>query len=305
MSSADPREFRESRPLPLLWWTGLILLFIAEVLILSGLFNHSAVPSTGGFVWTRLISLGGWIVRPAVAAVAATALVGWIRLRDELQRQLGGVIVPPGRTVALVLFHLAALSGFAWLTSRVQSGELQSSPFSHNGGLSPGWALRSRRSVFGPARAIPFKLWGTLLRHGGSTVLLLGGFVGVLAVEAAKKASDLWEHDWGNALNTTTTGSVYWVLRLISTSLVYDPKDWTVGTRSFAVKVHGPCSGVEGMALILVFLVAYLAIFRRACRFPHAFLLLATGLCPDVAGEYRAHRRADLHWLVRLSICGR
>ena len=86
------------------------------------------------------------------------------------------------------------------------------------------------------------------------------GARGALTVVAAGMASQLWEQDLGKALNTATTGSVYMCLQLIFPNPIFHPEGWIVGTPSFSVKIFGPCSGVEGMALILVFLRPYLVV---------------------------------------------
>jgi exosortase E/protease (VPEID-CTERM system) len=52
----------------------------------------------------------------------------------------------------------------------------------------------------------------------------------------------------------------------------------TVGTEEFYVLVSSVCSGYEGIGLIVVFLSAYLVVFRDRFRFPHALLLLPVGI---------------------------
>jgi len=47
---------------------------------------------------------------------------------------------------------------------------------------------------------------------------------------------------------------------------------------SFSVSIAAPCSGLEGMGLMLVFGIGWLWLFRRECRFPQALLLLPAGL---------------------------
>lgn len=51
-----------------------------------------------------------------------------------------------------------------------------------------------------------------------------------------------------------------------------------IGAREFFVRVGPQCSGVEGFALITVFLSLYMGLFWRDLRFPHALLLFPVGL---------------------------
>ena len=118
------------------------------------------------------------------------------------------------------------------------------------------------------AAAIPVRLWRPLARRGGAAVLLAGAVVGIAAAESSRIAIAVWQKDPGQTLTRATLGSVYSVLHLFCPNPVWRPAEWIVGTPSYAVKVYGPCSGAEGMTMILVFMGAYLAIFHRRYRFP-------------------------------------
>lgn len=68
------------------------------------------------------------------------------------------------------------------------------------------------------------------------------------------------------------------ILSLFSSSVVADPATATIGTQGFHVRIIDGCSGVEGMALMLVFSVGWVWFFRREFRFPQALLLIPAGL---------------------------
>jgi exosortase E/protease (VPEID-CTERM system) len=68
-------------------------------------------------------------------------------------------------------------------------------------------------------------------------------------------------------------------LRPFIPDLAADTATMTIGTDRFRATILGPCSGVEGVGLILVFSVVWLWFFRRECRFPQALLLIPAGVC--------------------------
>ena len=56
------------------------------------------------------------------------------------------------------------------------------------------------------------------------------------------------------------------------------PEVRELGMEDFYVYVWGPCSGIEGFALISIFLSIYLWMFRKDMHFPRAFLLFPSGV---------------------------
>jgi exosortase E/protease (VPEID-CTERM system) len=60
--------------------------------------------------------------------------------------------------------------------------------------------------------------------------------------------------------------------------LLADPATRIVGTQRFAVEILEFCSGLEGMSLILVFMIAWLWYFRKEYRFPRVLLLIPFGV---------------------------
>ena len=51
---------------------------------------------------------------------------------------------------------------------------------------------------------------------------------------------------------------------------VRDPATFILGTPRFSIIVLKACSGMEGLGLVLVFTVVWLAYFRKESRFPQA-----------------------------------
>jgi len=59
--------------------------------------------------------------------------------------------------------------------------------------------------------------------------------------------------------------------------LIVDPAKLQIGGPRFLGEIAPACSGLEGVGLMLAFGVAWLALFRKQCRFPQALLLLPAG----------------------------
>jgi exosortase E/protease (VPEID-CTERM system) len=103
--------------------------------------------------------------------------------------------------------------------------------------------------------------------------LLTAAAVGGLAWGAAQGAERLWR-----PLARPTLRVVADLLRLSGGEVIEQPADLIVGTSEFTVEIAPSCSGVEGIALIGVFLTAFLWLFRHDLRFPAAFALLPIGV---------------------------
>jgi exosortase E/protease (VPEID-CTERM system) len=71
---------------------------------------------------------------------------------------------------------------------------------------------------------------------------------------------------------------VHLLLRNVLPDVVADRAKLVIGTPRFAVEIAGPCSGFEGLGMILVFGLLWLWFFRKEIRFPQALLSLPAGL---------------------------
>ena len=80
------------------------------------------------------------------------------------------------------------------------------------------------------------------------------------------------------SLTALTFRAVTFELSTLGLSVVQDPLTRSLGTSNFSVEIAPLCSGMEGLALILVFGSAWLCLFRHKYRFPHAFILMPAAL---------------------------
>jgi exosortase E/protease (VPEID-CTERM system) len=67
------------------------------------------------------------------------------------------------------------------------------------------------------------------------------------------------------------------ILGLVSSQIAYEPVDRIIGVVGFRVSIGDPCSGYEGIGLVVAFLGGYFWFFRRSVRWPQAYYLIALG----------------------------
>jgi len=97
--------------------------------------------------------------------------------------------------------------------------------------------------------------------------------VGLLAIVAGLGSKLLWD-----LLSAGTFELVRCLLTFLYDDVLCEPANRTIGTPAFVVQILAPCSGFEGIGLIVVFLVAYLWTYRSQLRFPHVLCLLPVGI---------------------------
>ena len=68
------------------------------------------------------------------------------------------------------------------------------------------------------------------------------------------------------------------ILGLLLPNLIVQSGPFILGTPNFTVSIGAPCSGIEGLGLVLVFTSVWLWFFRKENRFPQAFLLIPCAL---------------------------
>jgi len=131
----------------------------------------------------------------------------------------------------------------------------------------------------------PLRTWAGIARQT-SPVWMYAAGAGVAAWFLRGPSQLLWIH--ASAANAGAS-NVYWlqvvtfravqgVLGFLLPDLVVDAGPFTIGTPRFMVSVGAPCSGIEGLGLVLVFTTVWLWFFRRENRFPQALVLIPGAL---------------------------
>jgi exosortase E/protease (VPEID-CTERM system) len=99
---------------------------------------------------------------------------------------------------------------------------------------------------------------------------------GLIAPVLATALRPVWK------LETISSGTFHLVASITETLgytlTINDPVKKWIGTEEFLIAVAPQCSGVEGIALVTLFVTIFLALFRSELRFPRAFLLYPAGI---------------------------
>jgi exosortase E/protease (VPEID-CTERM system) len=119
---------------------------------------------------------------------------------------------------------------------------------------------------------IPRIFWLRIVR-ASKFLWLWAALAAILACLSGSASQYLW-----TVTTSTTFRSCQLLLSPFISQMIVDPANLVIGTTRFSVRIEPGCSGLEGMGLILAFGVLWLILFRKESRFPHAFLLLPTGL---------------------------
>ena len=118
------------------------------------------------------------------------------------------------------------------------------------------------------------------LWHRWSAVFVAGTAVGLAGWIAGEFASRLWE-----SLAASTLWLVHDLLKQCAEDVVFVPAQRVIGTATFQVKIEWPCSGFEGMGLMLVLIASFLVISRQVLKFPRALWLLPLGCLLSYLGN--------------------
>ena len=171
---------------------------------------------------------------------------------------------------AWIAAHVALIACLAWLSSLLFPATPATLPFAAVVCL---WLTCAAAAVFCAFVAMaPLPLWLQAARALGNI-----WFYSIAAALAAAAAIPLTQELWRSTA-AATFGLVRLILQPILPGLTADPGTRVLGTQRFGVEILEFCSGLEGMSLILVFMVAWLWYFRREYRFPRALLLIPFGV---------------------------
>ena len=248
-------------------WVALLSLLSVELVWCINAFTVPDIEHASGLV-AVIVRDGAALLKIGIAFFATFALVlsrRYGELMAGLHDQRGYRWTPwlAGHAVAFGLFVAVSWSVFG--------------PARHVSAVSASWlvgwlATGSASVLLLLFAAAPAGVWWRLLRPEWPG-LLAAAFAGCLAWLGGLLAQMIW-----SPLAKMTFWCTRNLLGLAYADVYEDPARSIVGTTSFAVQIAPVCSGYEGIALIVVFVAAYLWLFRARLRFPSALLLLPVGI---------------------------
>jgi len=192
----------------------------------------------------------------------------WLKYRSALGRISAGINWSP-ISFRFLTAHFCSIVLFGALYSGASS--LARSPYSSL--LAGAWLATGLAAVSLAAFAfIPLIFWLRIIRE--THFLWMWTAAAALAASLSGKAiQSLWP-----LATEVTFRLTQLLLSQVVSGLIVDPGNFVIGTERFTVQIAPVCSGLEGVALIVVFGIVWLAIFRDRCRFPHALIVLPAGV---------------------------
>lgn len=241
---------------------GLAALFVAELLLLAVAYQFLAQIECHRIGAQALCEgLKSLVAR----AIVVLAIAGVLLMAHPAARKrfLGGAQAGSRLWAAV---HLAGL-GLLFLPLLRAGAQDLGAQFS--AALWP-WAAGGIAAALGGLFWLaPPPVWARLARDLGPVAL--GALaVGAALPDLAEAIRPIW--DW-SFLTRLTFDAVALFLAVFSTVSVADPAGYVIGVREFAVHISRQCSGVEGFALVTVFVAIYAVIFRATLRM-RRFLLV-------------------------------
>ncbi|MCX6595711.1 MAG: exosortase E/protease, VPEID-CTERM system [Acidobacteria bacterium] len=241
------------------------LTLLLEIAIIS-VWVDNAQLSRDGLIVGIVAQWGATVVRAVVAFALFWIVFGQAGAGTALEAIRHRLADQPVRWV-LAPWHGLALAAFGALSQQLYwSGQ--------TGNLLPAVWIAGGVAVLVTLAIVfaPWPVWRALL---ASTVDVWGFGLGatIVAVALTRAARALWE-----PVSSLTFEFAAALLRLTMLPVRSNPVLRELGTDRFQVEIAAECSGLEGVALVLVFGAAWLWFFRSEYRFPHALLLLPAGM---------------------------
>jgi len=209
---------------------------------------------------------GAWILRCITGFAAIFATFAYLKCKTALER-ISSEIAQTSIHWSLLVAHASAMVIFVGLSFFLYDA----------GGGSGSWAYLFATSWFIVGiSAIAFAgftflsraIWAQLIRSTGH----LWAYAS-MAVFSACVVGNILRQLWQPA-NYLTFNLTKMFLSPFVSGVITDPATMIIGTRRFQVEIAPQCSGLEGVGLILAFVILWLLVFRRECHFPRSFVLI-------------------------------
>lgn len=241
----------------------LAALLSIEALAASLLLDGDTIQTCQSILAGCLRAWGAWTLRWVIGCALVFCAAGWLKSRPLVAELLAA---PPRVSPPWLVLHTAALTAFAWLSSRIYG----STPARD---LTVALWLAAAAATAASA-ALGFAPWTFWRRMTARTRTLAAA---AAAASAAACFAGAWvQHLWEPAARLTFL-LVRAMLSPFLSAMIVQPEVRRIGTSRFTVVISPECSGLEGMGLLLIFGALWLILFREELRFPRALLVLPAG----------------------------
>jgi len=223
-------------------------------------------------------------------AAGGAPSVAWQLFNDSIQiaiyaglyAALAFCLLVAARHRSIFSEWLAAARGHAWLRWFVAHLALFGALFAalpvfRGGGETPWlplllWLAGGGAMLACAAFALaPLRFWRAFAaRNAGNFVIAAAA--GLMTWGAVELSQNSWHQ-----LSAATLYGAYAILSAYEPGAFMEASTRILGADGFRVTIDAPCSGYEGVGLVLMMLSFYIFAFRRDLRFPHVFAILPIG----------------------------
>ena len=211
---------------------------------------------------------GSWILRGVVGFAVFFLTFSWLNHKSAILAAVHEA-ADSRFSVGFLAAHVTALAVFALLSSFLYGARL--SPLNSDLVVLAWLAAGLSAIVFGGFAVIGPPLWLRMARQTGYLWIVTLTAI-ILACILGNSSRLLWP--WAAGITFRMTR---FLVSPFMPGLIVNSEKLQIGRPRFFVEIAPECSGLEGVGLMLAFGVAWLALFRKRCRFPQALLLLPAG----------------------------
>ncbi|MCF2906703.1 exosortase E/protease, VPEID-CTERM system [Octadecabacter sp. CECT 8868] len=137
------------------------------------------------------------------------------------------------------------------------------------------WAIGLTLILTGIALYVaPLPRWRAFVATEWSTLVPALG-VAALAPYLSVYLQPIWSIDW---IADKTFDIVVAIFAFTDYDIIAEPARKVIGAGDFFIRIANVCSGIEGIALVTLFVSLYLWLFRKELRFPLALVLYPIGI---------------------------
>jgi len=246
-------------------------LFLVELIVIGTLFKHGVDFKCRGN-WPVAACAGASSVMVSIyCALGAMLLLTMLRPAPfrSLGAEAGSRYAPLGLNLVGVLIALAPVT---FLSNDTAAQALIPTFLC--------WAVGLGAMLAGIGLYIaPAARWrGFLAETGPALIPVLAA--GLLAPYFANLLRPLWRLD---TVSEITFSLVSGIVQGVGYEVYSNAETKDIGANGFFINVAPQCSGIEGIALVTLFVTLYLWLFRQDLRFPRALLLYPIGILTSAA----------------------